>query len=95
MAEPPLVLDGHVIPDDVEAGQRLYKTADLEFGLRERLKVAFDLGAPQELAWYLPPTTENSRLLHHINFFFQRLRDSGELARLEEQMAQILPGDLR
>jgi membrane-bound lytic murein transglycosylase F len=50
-----------------------------------RLKVAFDLGEPQELAWYLPPTTENSRLLHHINFFFQRLRDSGELARLEEQ----------
>jgi len=53
--------------------------------LYPRLRVAFDLGEQQELAWFLPPTKDNVRLLQHIDGFFQRLLESGSMERLREK----------
>jgi membrane-bound lytic murein transglycosylase F len=53
--------------------------------LYPRLKVAFDLGPEQGLAWYLAPGRDNARLQALIDDFIQRTRDSGTLERLREQ----------
>jgi membrane-bound lytic murein transglycosylase F len=52
--------------------------------LYPRLKVAFDMGQDQELAWYFPPDRDNKRLLQHINDFFTRLSKDGTMERLRE-----------
>lgn len=52
--------------------------------LYPRLKVAFDLGQEQELAWFLPPKRDNTRLLQHIDGFFARLDEDGTMERLRE-----------
>ena len=52
--------------------------------LYPRQKVAFDLGSEQDMVWYLPPGTDNERLLAFINDFFQRLRADGTLERLRD-----------
>ncbi len=52
--------------------------------LYPRQKVAFDLGSEQEMVWYLPPDTDNARLLVFINGFFERLQDDGTLERLRD-----------
>jgi len=49
-----------------------------------RLRVAFEMGDEQHLAWYLAPSTDNTRLLEHINQFFERLNEEGTMARLRE-----------
>ncbi|MCL4104076.1 UNVERIFIED_CONTAM: hypothetical protein GTU68_034938 [Idotea baltica] len=49
-----------------------------------RLKVAFEMDQEQQLTWYFPPTTDNSRLLEHINEFFRRLTEDGTMERLRE-----------
>ncbi|MDZ7782295.1 MAG: membrane-bound lytic murein transglycosylase MltF [Halioglobus sp.] len=50
-----------------------------------RLKVAFDLGAEEEIVWYLPPGRDHARLLARINALLQRLEQEGTLAQLREQ----------
>jgi membrane-bound lytic murein transglycosylase F len=52
--------------------------------LYPRLKVAFDLGQEQELAWFFPPERDNTRLLQHIDNFFTRLGEDGTMERLRE-----------
>lgn len=52
--------------------------------LYPRQKIAFDLGEEQNMVWYLPPGTNNARLLAVINDFIQRLQKDGTLARLRE-----------
>ncbi len=49
-----------------------------------RLKVAFDLGGEQELAWFLPPGRDNSRLLQRINEFLERIKQDGTMTRLQK-----------
>jgi len=49
-----------------------------------RLKVAFDLGQEQQLAWFLPPGRDNTRLLQHIDGFFAQLDKDGTMERLRE-----------
>jgi membrane-bound lytic murein transglycosylase F len=53
--------------------------------LYPRQKVAFNLGAEQEMVWYLPPDIDNARLLALINSFFARLKEDGTLERLRDQ----------
>jgi len=53
-------------------------------GLYPGLKTAFDLGVEQDIVWYLPPGTDNARLLDRINSLLARLRDEGALERLRE-----------
>jgi len=57
---------------------------DVQQPLYPRLKVAFDLGQEQELAWFLPPKRDNTRLLQHIDDFFARLDQDGTMERLRE-----------
>lgn len=45
------------------------------------LKVAFDIGKPQQLAWAFPKTKDTS-LYDAANNFFEQLKHSGELARI-------------
>jgi membrane-bound lytic murein transglycosylase F len=52
--------------------------------LYPRLKVAFDLSAEQDMVWYLPPESDNTRLLVTINRFIHRVKEDGTLARLRE-----------
>jgi membrane-bound lytic murein transglycosylase F len=73
----------------VETGEaQLAITDSNEFAVQQslypRLKVAFDLGAEQDMVWYLPPTVDNRRLLARIDEFFQDLREEGTLERLRE-----------
>lgn len=56
----------------------------MQQGLYPRLKVAFDLSEEQDMVWYLPPDTDNTRLLEKINAFIGRVREDGTLARLRE-----------
>jgi membrane-bound lytic murein transglycosylase F len=49
-----------------------------------RLKVAFDLGNEQQLAWFLPPGADNERLIEHIDELFARLEQNGELEQLRD-----------
>lgn len=53
-------------------------------GLYPRLRVAFELGAEQHLAWFLPPDTNNERLIETIDNVFADLERSGEMKRLQE-----------
>ena len=53
--------------------------------LYPRLKVAFNLGPEQGLAWYLAPGRDNARLQVLIDDFIERMRDNGTLEHLREQ----------
>lgn len=53
--------------------------------LYPRLKVAFDLGAEQDMVWYLSPESDNSRLQERIATFINRLREDGTLDSLREE----------
>lgn len=61
----------------------------VQHSLYPRLKVAFDLipqeDMEQDMVWYLPPETDNARLLAYIDQFFRRLQADGTLQRLHEQ----------
>ncbi|MBE9539692.1 MAG: membrane-bound lytic murein transglycosylase MltF [Proteobacteria bacterium] len=57
---------------------------EVQQALYPRLKVAFDLGQEQQLAWFLPPGRDNTRLLEHIDGFFARLDKDGTMERLRE-----------
>ena len=52
--------------------------------LYPRLKVAFDLGCEQDMVWYLPPESDNTRLLARINTLIEKLQQDGTLARLRD-----------
>ena len=53
--------------------------------LYPRQQVAFDLGREQDMVWYLPPGTDNTRLLAFINDFILRLQKDGTLTQLREK----------
>jgi len=53
--------------------------------LYPRQKVAFNLGAEQEMVWYLSPDTDNTRLLAVINGLFARWQADGTLERLRDR----------
>lgn len=66
-----------------------YTIADSnELSLNQRfminLRVAFDLGEPQSLAWAMPRTDDDSLYLE-VQKFFKKIKDNGELTRLIEQ----------
>jgi membrane-bound lytic murein transglycosylase F len=48
------------------------------------LRIAFDLGEPEQLAWAFPPGGDDS-LYHEAVRFIERVRASGELAQLIER----------
>ncbi|HHJ35338.1 MAG TPA: membrane-bound lytic murein transglycosylase MltF, partial [Gammaproteobacteria bacterium] len=48
------------------------------------LRVAFDIGSPQQLAWALPQT-EDSSLFIEVQKFFKKIKENGELTRLIER----------
>ena len=48
------------------------------------LRIAFDISKPQQLAWALPQTDDNSLLLE-VQKFFKKIKANGELDRLLEQ----------
>ena len=82
-------VDSMELLEQVNAGQAQLAIIDSnEFAVQQslypRLKVAFDLGAQQDMVWFLPPTADNRRLLAHINDFIQQLIDDGTLERLRE-----------
>ena len=58
---------------------------DVQQSLYPRLKVAFDLGQEQDMVWYLPPTTDNERLLQRIDQFIARLQSDGTLEHMREE----------
>ena len=58
---------------------------DVQQSLYPRLKVAFDLGQEQDMVWYLPPTTDNKRLLQRIDQFIARLQSDGTLEKMREE----------
>ena len=60
--------------NEFEVQQRLYP----------RLKVAFDLGASQDMVWYLPPRRDNARLLARMDQFLKRKQADGTLDKLRE-----------
>jgi membrane-bound lytic murein transglycosylase F len=57
---------------------------EVQQGIYPRLRVAFDLGEEQQLTWFLPPASDNSRLINRINSLFARLEESGDMAKLRE-----------
>lgn len=57
---------------------------EVQQGIYPRLRVAFDLGEEQQLTWYLPPGSDNTRLIARINSLFSRLEESGEMVKLRE-----------
>ena len=66
-----------------------YTIADSnEVALNQRflinLRVAFDIGEPQQLAWAMPMSKDRS-LLMEIEKFFDRIKQSGELNRMIER----------
>lgn len=66
-----------------------YTIADSnEFALNQRflinLRVAFDIGEPQPLAWALPKTEDNSLFLE-VQKFFKKIKKNGELTRMIER----------
>ena len=58
---------------------------NVQQSLYPRLKVAFDLGQEQDMVWYLPPTTDNERLLQRIDQFIARLQSDGTLEQMREE----------
>jgi peptidoglycan lytic transglycosylase F len=74
----------------VDTGQADLAVIDSnEFSVQQslypRLKVAFELGAEQDMVWFLAPGVDNERLLARINTFIQRLQDDGSLALMREE----------
>ncbi|MEH6568604.1 MAG: membrane-bound lytic murein transglycosylase MltF [Halioglobus sp.] len=53
-------------------------------GLYPRLRVAFELGTEQHLAWFFPPDGNNKRLIQTIDTVFANLEKTGEMERLQE-----------
>ena len=53
-------------------------------GLYPRLRVAFELGTEQHLAWFFPPDANNERLIQTIDSVFARLQKTGEMEKLQE-----------
>ncbi len=53
-------------------------------GLYPRLKVAFNLGEPLDLVWYLQAREGQDLFLERVNAFLLQMRGSGELAALRE-----------
>jgi membrane-bound lytic murein transglycosylase F len=53
-------------------------------GLYPRLRVAFELGDQQHLAWFFPPDENNKRLIQTIDDIFAKLDKSGEMKKLQE-----------
>src|SRR5690606_28357731 len=47
-------------------------------------KKAFTIGAPQQISWFLPKTTD-AQLLERINTFFRRIEEDGTLLHLKER----------
>jgi membrane-bound lytic murein transglycosylase F len=84
--------------DDLESADLLqmvsdnlieYTIADSnEVSLTQRflinLRVAFDISAPQKLAWAMPKTDDKS-LFREVQKFFKKIRENGELTRLIER----------
>jgi len=52
--------------------------------LYPRVKAAFDLGAEQDMVWYLAPGADNARLAGYIDDFIERLAAEGTLERLQD-----------
>ncbi len=48
------------------------------------LRVAFDISSPQQLAWAMPKTDDDS-LLIEVKKFFKKIKENGELTRLIER----------
>jgi peptidoglycan lytic transglycosylase F len=48
------------------------------------LRVAFDISEPQQIAWALPKTGDNS-LLVEVQKYFQEIKENGELTRMIER----------
>jgi membrane-bound lytic murein transglycosylase F len=66
-----------------------YTIADSnELSLNQRflinLRVAFDIGAPQSLAWAMPKSDDKS-LFREVQKFFKKIKENGELRRLIER----------
>jgi len=57
---------------------------EVQQGIYPRLRVAFDIGKEQHLSWFLPPKTDNRRLVERINGLFSRLDKTGQMAKLRE-----------
>lgn len=57
---------------------------EVQQGLYPRIRVAFELGAEEQLAWFLPPDANNERLIEIIDDLFLELQTSGEMERLQE-----------
>lgn len=57
---------------------------EVQQGIYPRLRVAFDFGEEQQLTWFLPPKSDNTRLIERVNGLFARLEDSGEMGKLRE-----------
>ena len=49
-----------------------------------KLRVAFDISEPQDLAWAFPKDDDNSLYLEAVRFF-EKIRENGELTRLIER----------
>lgn len=54
-------------------------------GFYPQLRVAFSVGEPGSLAWALTSKYDNTRLLAELDRFFEKIRESGELASLVER----------
>jgi membrane-bound lytic murein transglycosylase F len=82
--------DSMELLEQVDVGQAELAIIDSnEFAVQQslypRLKVAFDLGAEQDMVWYLAPETDNGRLKAKIDAFFARLQSDGTLDSLREE----------
>lgn len=53
--------------------------------LYPRLAVAFDMGEPQDMVWYMAPGQAGEALQSRVNALFQRLRDEGRLELLKDR----------
>ncbi len=54
-------------------------------GFYPQLRVAFSIGEPGALAWALSNKHDNTRLMEELDAFFQKNRNTGELASLVER----------
>jgi len=82
--------DTMALLERVDGGEAAVAIIDSnEFAVQQslfpRLKVAFELGAEQDMVWYLAPGTDNTRLQARIADFLARLRETGTLERLREE----------
>jgi peptidoglycan lytic transglycosylase F len=85
-----LVLDGEVQLALIDSNE--FKVLQ---PLYPRLRVAFDLGAQQQLGWFLAPGADNGRLIERIDKLFSRLTENGEMARLRKQFFEQTKGVTR